>query len=279
VANLIEGAVGLHPVSGLPYVVRGGHMRVMGSLPDPTPKRMHLPKFTAKVNPIPRSQWKEFDEPDDHLWILDQDGHGSCVGHGSTSAFEVAWFQAGNKSQRFSPNYLYSLVNGGQDNGAVVGDAMDALVSKGVCLESTVPEGDVIYTRQMPATAAPEAARFRLGQCYRVATFDEIATAVICGFGVSIGVNWPSNDTPDKDGFMQVPQGSVGGHCLCLRLGMRQKAGKWYIKGQNSWGTSWGVGGHFFMSEEWFAQDTDHFVAEAPLLDPKDPDVPPVPIP
>ena len=267
---------GVHPDNGLPYVDDGsGHMRVLACLPA-TKEYSHLPKFSSAFPILPESQWIEFEDLDDYIPILDQDGHGSCVGHGSCSAFQVAWSQARETSERFSPCFLYSQINGGRDNGAVVGDAMDQLMKGGICLETTVPEGNVIFDRQLPSTAKLEAERFKLAESYRVSSFPEIMTAIQMRRAVSIGIDIGQAFEPDSSGKLPSQRGGGGGHCLCLRFGAKKFGANWYIKGQNSWGTKWGAQGRFWMDESYFRSSTDHFVPQAPGLDPQNPKKPPV---
>jgi C1A family cysteine protease len=266
----------IHEESGLPYIDDGsGHKRILASLPA-TKSYAHIPTLASTYPLIPESQWVEFEDSDEHIPILDQDGHGSCVGHGSCSAFQVAWSQERGTPEKFSANYLYSLVNGGRDQGAVVGDAMDALMQDGICLDSTVPEGNVIYTKQMPSTAKTEAARFRAQLTYRVSTFAEIMSAIQMKRGVSIGIEIGRNFNPASGGVLPKQSGGGGGHCLCLRLGAKKINGIWYAKGQNSWGGKWGDAGRFWMESSFFNGSTDHFVVIQPYYDPQDPKKPPV---
>lgn len=262
--------------NGLPYVEDGsGHRRVLGCLAADPKKFAHLPRFADSFPTLPRSQWKECQDDDSDLPILDQNGHGSCVGHGSCSAFQHVWNKSGFGPQRFSPCFLYGLINGGSDNGAVVGDAMDALMQKGICLETTVPEGNQIYQSQFPQTAFTEAQRFKLERAYRVSSFDEIATAVQMGFAVSTGVDIGRAFEPDAQGVLPDLRGSSGGHCTCQRRGLKNIGGKWYLFSQNSWGTSWGLQGRFWIPESYFQGQTDHFVPAFDSFDPQDKIKPP----
>jgi hypothetical protein len=259
--------------NGLPYIDDGsGHARVLACI-KPVKKYSHIPHFNTAFPLIPQSAWNEFEDDDSMCRILDQDGHGSCVGHGSCSAFENAWYRRGGTPRLFSANYLYSLVNGGSDNGAVVGDAADALAQTGICLDATVPEGNNwIFSRQMPQQAAAEAARFKAGTIYRISTWDEICTAIQMRMGVVIGLDVGNAFQPDNQGFLPDQRGSGGGHCMFLRLGMRNKGNTWYVKDQNSWGTSWGVKGCCWVNSTYFQGGMgDHYVIAGPLEDPQDP--------
>jgi hypothetical protein len=262
--------------NGLPFIDDGsGHRRVLACLRD-TRQRTHFQAFLEVSNRIPRSQWAEFESPDDYLPVLDQNGHGSCVGHGSCTHFEDCWHQAGNSPRRFSANFLYALVNGGRDEGAVVGDAMDALVQRGICLDATVPEGHVIYERQLPAQAIEEAQRFRLAKGIRLQSFDDVVSAVLLRRGCSIGIDIGQAFEPDAEGVLPPRRGSGGGHCMCVLHGLRNIRGTWHVKTRNSWGTRWGKAGNCWMPESYFQGQDDHFSAISPATDPLESDLPPM---
>lgn len=68
------------------------------------------------------------------------------------------------------------------------------------------------------------------------------------GGPVVIGVNWYGGmfDT-NAEGFLTISGQVEGGHCVCL-LGWNEKRG--FAYGINSWGSSWGNRGRFYMSGE-----------------------------
>jgi|SRR5581483_2230085 len=272
---MATNGIWLCPDKKLPYLDIGGHKRYLAALPD-SKLRSHLPLFATDYPDLDESQWQEFEDDDSFLDILDQNGHGSCVGHGSETGFQLAWYQARGTPHLFSANYLYSLINGGRDEGAVVGDAMEALINKGICLDSTVPEGNLIFPSQMPTQAAVEAQRFKLDTAYRVSTWKSICTAIQLRHPVVFGVEIGRNFAPAKDGTLPELAGRGGGHCMCARLGMRKQGGQWYIKVQNSWGHDWGKAGICWMPQSYFNGQTDHFVPIAPAVDPQDTHKPPV---
>lgn len=266
--------------NGLPYVLVDGKVRVLAALP-PTQAdlaaRKKMTRFTDAVHPvIPRKDWVEFDDDISDLPVLDQDGHGSCVGHGSVSAFQHSWNRSGyDASVRFSACWIYGLINGGQDNGAIVQDAIQVMVSKGVCLESTVPE-NMIYQRNFPAAAAAEAAHYRAQDYYLIDTPDEIGTAVQLRYAVSTGKNVYGNFDPDAQGVLPPPRGGVqGGHCMCAVGGMKQINGVWHVKEKNSWGTKWGAGGNCWVPlDAYYSDQNGHFVVVHPSQDNPDQPIP-----
>jgi hypothetical protein len=118
---------------------------------------------------------------------------------------------------------------------------------KGVCLESTVPEG-MIYASRFPRTADAEAANYKLIDAYRVSSFEEVASAIQMGYAVadSVMVGRRFNDW-DANGLVGVDRGP-GNHCVC-KGGMTKIGGTWYLCNQNSWTESWGIKGRFLTGE------------------------------
>jgi intein/homing endonuclease len=186
----------------------------------------------------------------DNSYVAEGIGVHNCVGHGSVTAFTRAWSITGHPIRKFSSCYIYGNINGGRDQGAIVSDAMDLLLSKGTCLESTVPEG-MIFRRQFPAGADAEAQKYRAFDCYHLGSFDEIGSALVMGdpvcFGIMVGARF---NNLDSEGVP--PVGGNGGHCLEGHGLVRLKSGKWGVRTQNSWSVDWGNGGCCVLIEGHF---------------------------
>jgi hypothetical protein len=258
-----------------------GTPRVLAALP-PYPWQP-IPRLMETRAPLPRSGWREIDlaaayQPP----ILDQGRTNSCVGHASCTVAEVAWAQKGEPLPRFSPTFVYSQINGGRDQGAVISDAATELTTKGICLEAEYPEG-VLFARQVPPGAYQTALRYRLERFHHTPSFDEIGTALSLGWPVVGGFLLGNNFMqPGADGLTPVPDRVVGGHALAL-LGLANRGGRWLIRFQNSWSASWGLRGFGWMTEE-FVQYTvevtmrqwgaplDAFAAEHMYDDPQNPE-------
>lgn len=264
--------------NGLPTILtdRDGTPRVLGCLP-PRDDFGGLPRFGAANGLIARDRWSDMDLSPFLHPVWNQGGHGSCVGHGSATAFHVAFAIAGGTipPSGFSPTSLYALINGGRDRGAIVSDAMTALMRHGLCLMSEVPES-VIYERQIPEAAKATRKRFRVHDAYHCETFDAIGSALQLGFPVSFGIMLPGRfNNLDVEGVCGLGGGRLGGHCMAAYGTKRLADGRWAVRVRNSWGTRWGRGGDCLLVEEHFGRDCDAFAIRADLSDPMDPNGPP----
>lgn len=264
---------GVHAPSGLPTVEAAGEPRVLACL-KPNPFNRYAPAYTGQD--VPESDWHDIDAvangwlPD----IYDQDGQGSCVGHGSVLAFTVAWRRTGNNSQiRFSPCFLYSLINGGRDQGAIVEDAMHALEETGVCLESTVGPKQIFPAQFDRSKATTEAGRFKIEQAETLKSFNQAMSAVQTGSVVSFGIDIGNNFEPDSNGVIPRQSGGGGGHCMAW-VGAKKINGVWYAQVANSWSTKFGVNGICYMQKSYFDQYMDAFRIDAAFGDPQDPQGP-----
>lgn len=259
----------------LPYVIQDGQKRIFGCLP-PRPNFQAVPRWANVMPVIPRARWKETNPDNFGARVLDQDGHGSCVGHGSTTAYEMAWLRAGGPPVAFAACYVYGQINGGRDQGAIVGDAMRELIDKGVCTEAMVPPGK-IYSRSFPAGADAEAAKYKVREAYSCATYDEICTALQMGWTVSYGIMVGNNfGDLDSNGIAPLPRGGGGGHCLCTYC-LKNIGGKWIIWTRNSWNTSYGQNGECGITEQHMDRpgQIDAFAIQAVVPDAMT-DLPPV---
>lgn len=232
---------------------------------------------------IPRSQWRDIDRrklfPASE-WILDQDGIGSCVGNGSTAALRKTRRLAGMQDWKLSPGCTYAQINGGRDQGAVIGDSMTALTQTGTCLYSTLGEKP-FYLSQLPSNWKAEAARFKIDEVYVTPTFDEMGTALQLGYvivyGMMVGNNFERFTSEGVAGI----SGGPGNHCMHADGMKKLASGAWAFDNANSWGATWGPtgNGRCFLAEGHFsgADTSDAYAIKAAILDPAE--KPPVAVP
>ena len=270
----------------LPYVTdTTGTPRILGAHLNVDRTYSGLPKFAAVRAGMPRFDRQDWADAIDaangidyshfEAPVLDQGQHGSCVGHGGCTGFTRCWDMRGNGFQAFSPCYLYSLINGGRDGGAVVSDAMAALLTNGICLETTVPEGRIFRGQYDTARADAEAGRFQLAEAYHCETYDDLVAALVYGYTVVYGI-MVGGSFGNLDAGGVAPVGGTGGHCM-TGYGLRWVAagrykGQLAVRNQNSWSTDWGLQGTCLLVEDHFQYAArwgmvDAFACTAPVPD------------
>jgi len=211
--------------------------------------------------------------------MLDQGQEGSCVGHGSCAAQMLARSMSGQTVRHLSPTFIYSLIDGGSDNGAEPADAAMTLTTKGVCLMNEFGEGEYLASK-IPTGAYTTAERFKALEIYSCANFDEVVSAFLLGFSVfdtiMVGARF---DSLDSDGVPPVAIGP-GNHCTALGESLKQTStGLWVVEHRNSWGTAWGLNGRFFQAEANCTRQGSNYEAYAiksVAHDPQDVTNPPV---
>ena len=228
--------IGPFSISNLPSVKFEGVWRVLGCIPETSQSKARFSRFGDSVKTLDQSQWQEIDLQWYNPPILDQGMTSSCTGHACCSGMEMCWLQSGRALVEFNPYFVYGLVNGGRDAGAMISDCLSALQQYGICEKDQLPSG-VMFQSQFPPAAFQNAARRKLIKAYHCATFEEICSAIslgfVCPLGIYVGQNFPNLDA---NGVAPLPGGGGGGHAI-LGMGLKKSSQYgWLIKIQNSWG-------------------------------------------
>lgn len=248
-------------------------------IPTSPEQRGKFKSIREAIPIIPESDWREIDgwSQFGDEYVLDQKSHGSCVGYSAAGSMMQARALAGQKTyQKLSGAYVYSYINGGGDNGASIGDALEAMMEHGVCLDSEA-NWDAIYPSRIPATARTTAQRFLLEEGYRVDSFEEAMSAVQCGFvvahAVMVGGSFDGLDSESVIGFDHGP----GNHAIRSWGAKKSAKWGWIFDGWNSWNTTWGNRGRFRSARKhWEGVQQDAYAIRVARFDPQDSNQPPV---
>lgn len=195
----------------------------------------------------------------DQSFIKNQRSHGSCNGFAGAAALTRARVRRGLGRVDLSGAYLYSLINGGRDQGSMLDDGMRAVQARGVATEATVG-WDQIYPRQYDRSRADaEAARHRAFECYAVRTREGLLSALACDFDCVVAVHAGGRFMRlDGRGVAGADRGR-GNHAVCAD-GLHWD-GEVLVDSPGSWGTTYGDGGRCYLSwDGHLAPTTDYHV-------------------
>jgi C1A family cysteine protease len=187
--------------------------------------------------------------------IEDQGSLGSCTGQAIAGAIEML-NKRNNKPTDVSRLFIYyyeRLIEGtvNYDSGAYIRDGIKACYTYGAPLERLWPH-DIGKFRTRPSESANiDAAQRKVTLYERATDFDACINALSNGYSVVVGFTvYTSFMTPIvyKSGIMPYPNTKkekiLGGHAVLL-VGYDNTAQRFIAR--NSWGTSWGANGYFYM--------------------------------
>ena len=187
--------------------------------------------------------------------IENQGNLGSCTGNAIAGAIELLDKRAG-RTLDVSRLYIYyyeRLLEGtvNYDNGAYIRDGMRAVYNYGAPLENLWPY-DITKFKMAPSQqAVSDGAKRKVTLYQAVANHQGCLDAIASGYPVVVGFNVYTSfesATVARTGIMPYPNTKkerlLGGHAVLL-VGYN-KAKKVFIA-RNSWGTSWGDKGYFYM--------------------------------
>jgi hypothetical protein len=243
--------IGKLSISNLPSVFFDGVFRVLACIPETEESKKDFPKFSVKS--LDPTQWQETDLQWYNAPIWDQGATSSCVGHGTTAGMQYAYAQSGRKLVEYNPFFTYGMVNNGRDAGAMVSDALKALMQYGTCPHSDLQPG-MMFQHQFPPSAFTDALQYKLENAFHCETFEDICSAISLGFVCPLGIYVDHNfGNLDSEGVSPLPQmGAGGGHCI-LGMGLKKSTRYgWVIKIQNSWGQRFGMNGFSYIHKGHF---------------------------
>jgi C1A family cysteine protease len=217
---------------------------------DPIDSRDHL-YHPVSLNTIPTHvDLRNYASP-----IDDQGQLGSCTGNAIAGAIDLI-DKKNNKSLRVSRLFIYyqeRLLEGdiNQDNGAYIRDGIKACYTYGAPLETLAPYNINQFAVKPSNAAYADALNRKVTGYQKCANFSAVKNALAIGNPVVVGFDVYSSFesySVAATGIMPYPntrrEQLLGGHAVCL-VGY-DDARSWFIA-RNSWGTSWGDKGYFYM--------------------------------
>ena len=149
-------------------------------------------------------------------WIDNQRSHGSCNGFAAAGAYSRLRYTLGLRDGfHASGAWIYSLINGGQDNGSELLRGMVVGEDVGYCSRDTVT-WDMIYPKRQPLTQAKaEAAEHKGKHFYRCKTLQAFRTGLAQGWPGVAAVHVGNNYMKFRNGIAGVDRGQ-GNHAVCI---------------------------------------------------------------
>jgi C1A family cysteine protease len=143
-----------------------------------------------------------------------------------------------------------------EDSGAMIRDGIKTLAKQGVCPESMWPYNISKFKNKPAPKCYAEGLKHQILAYYRINTLQELKTSIAAGFPVTFGFSVYESFMTDrvaKTGIVYMPkwyEQLMGGHAV-LAVGyddnMKIQKNKGAVIVRNSWGTSWGDKGYFYM--------------------------------
>jgi len=193
----------------------------------------------------------------------DQGELGSCSAQAATAVF--TYEHGGGPYSRLALYYWERLMEGtvDQDSGAYLRDAIQVLNKQGVGLEKDWPYDISKFKEAPPQIEIDEAAQNKIVEYSRLSNGQEYKQCLADGFPFIIGIQiYDSFESQEvsNSGVVPMPGSSercLGGHAVTV-IGYDEKyktnmfcPGQCYYEVRNSWGTSWGDHGHFWIPAEY----------------------------
>lgn len=223
--------------------------------PDKPDARDHIfnAAAVAPAQLLPAVDLRQYDSP-----IQDQGQIGSCTGNAIAGLINLIDRKVNNTPLQVSRLFIYyqERVYEGTvyyDSGAYIRDGIKTVYTYGAPTESLWPyQTRLLYNR--PSTAAwTDAAKRKVTGYQRVQSLNDIKVAlsagnpVVIGFTVYESFEGNANNTT---GMMPFPNTGteqiLGGHAVAV-VGYNDNLNGGRLICRNSWGTSWGDRGYFYM--------------------------------
>lgn len=182
---------------------------------------------------------------------------GSCVAQSIVGALELLDKGVDRAYADLSRLFLYYNIRAGQntvsyDSGGTIRGGIKAVASLGVCKEKLWPYTVTKYRARPSLVAYQDGFRQRITSYFRLTHTIDMYQCLAAGFPFVFGFTvYESFDAVASTGFTLMPkrdEAAQGGHAVCA-VGYDRPKKMFLIR--NSWGSSWGLGGYFWMPEQY----------------------------
>jgi C1A family cysteine protease len=189
--------------------------------------------------------------------VYDQGELGSCTANALAGAFQFE--QIKQKEKNFIPSRLFIYYNErvlensvNQDAGAMIRDGIKTLVTNGVCPETTWKYAILKFAKKPTATAYKVALSNQVRQYLKVTeqSLYDFKHSLFDGYPVVFGFTVYESmmtDAVASSGIVPMPKAGekiLGGHAV-LAVGYDDSKQAFIVR--NSWGSSWGLNGYFYL--------------------------------
>jgi len=182
----------------------------------------------------------------------DQGQQNSCVGWATAYALksyqerlEMGWL-LNTKEHVFSPAFVYNQINGGEDNGSSMIEALELIRDKGAATLATMPYDVNDYTTQPNYQATQEAAKYKAIGFQKLNDILSIKSALANRSPVIAGISLYDSIYSVREVYNSATGSYLGGHAITITGYDDNKYGGAF-KIINSWGQGWGDNGYFWM--------------------------------
>ena len=189
--------------------------------------------------------------------IQNQGALGSCTAQALAGALEMLqnYYKLTDKvnASRLFIYYNERAIEGtiNRDSGAYLRDGIKTLAKQGACDEKLWPYKIKDFKKKPTAACYKQAKKYLIDEYMRVPqVLDSLKSALVSSFPIIFGFSvYESFETPavERTGVVPMPKKSeklLGGHAV-IAVGYDDSKGVFICK--NSWGSSWGDKGYFYM--------------------------------
>jgi hypothetical protein len=183
-----------------------------------------------------------------------QGRQGSCVGWATAYALksyhekiEEQW--SFSEQSTFSPAWIYNQINDGKDEGSRIDNALQLMIDQGAATWQAMPYTDQDYLTQPSEEVVAQAANYKAESMRSVTSAQQMKAALANRSPVVVGIRIfdAFNHLQGSNSVYNTTEGELqGGHAVTL-VGYDDNQFGGAFKVINSWGTSWGDNGFFWL--------------------------------